>query len=524
MPYRIDISPYERLNIAAQYALDNTVGTVSRLQDLYNLSRTDIYTITAKALDAFKPFKPGPKPNTVGQLQSQIALLQAQNNTLSKQVSVLEHKLSNAVVVDKSRLEDFILTALVTPPTHEGIIDLLTVAYGEKYRLSTGKISQLNNHYGTIAGLVLLDDRVTSRFINALADEIFFNRTATLVVADFHSTAIGAIELSANRDGNSWQKVLMRFQNLAFLVSDLAKGLRKGISILPWLVIHQADIWHLFREVHRITRKLEATTSKLLDEEDRARENLKKGKIYRPTLVKIEAKVKSNLEWMETYYQAIETLVEAFDPIVEDQFRLRTQNEAKAQMDKVIAILEELPDRRIDKLIGQLKDRQDKCFAFLDLLQTHFQALPVEFAAPCSLNPGEVRSMILQEILLSRQLSKSNDHSILQAWQQLWKKLTQHLMPFLKNFQQLRRAIIGLIGSPVRASSLVEMINSLLRRFQQIKRHPSQEFLYLAALHHNMKTFGSGCKRQGRSPFQILGVDFGTDNWLELLRTYKLAA
>jgi hypothetical protein len=97
-------------------------------------------------------------------------------------------------------------------------------------------------------------------------------------------------------------------------------------------------------------------------------------------------------------------------------------------------------------------------------------------------------------------------------------------MPYLQNYQELHRAIVGLIGSPPRASSLVEMINSLLRRFQQIKRHPSQEFLYLVALHDNMKPFGAGCKRHGRSPFQILGVDMGTDHWLELLRTYDLAA
>jgi hypothetical protein len=523
MAYRADISPYDRLNIASQYALNNTQGTVSRLQDFYHLSREDIHGITARALDAFMPQKPGPKPDLLADLQSRITFLECRNEVLKKQVVELEHQLSQAVIVDSRRIEDFVLTALVTPPTHDGISDLLAVAYGEKYRLSAGKISQLNNHYGTIAGLILLDEKVSSRFVDALADEIFFSRTATLVVADFYSTAIGAIELSAKRDGECWHSVLSRFKNLAYVASDLAKGLRKGISSLPWQVIHQADMWHLFREVHRITRKLEATTSNLLAQEDLARQNLKEGKIYRPTLRKVEARVTTNLEWMETYYQAIEMLVEAFNPVVEDHLRLSTQDEAKEKMDKVITILQGLPDRRINKLIKQLKDRRDNCFVFLDLLQTHIQALPVEFTAPSSLSPQQVRSLVLEEILLTRQLYTSTDNSLLQASRQLWQKLHQKLLPILKNYKQLRRAIIGLIGSPVRASSLVEMINSLLRRLQQIKRHPSQEFLYLAALHHNMKTFGSGCKRHGRSPFQILGVDFGTDNWLELLRTYKLA-
>jgi hypothetical protein len=527
MAYRMDISTYERLDIAAQYVFNHTPGKVNRLQDFYQLSRGDIHAITAKALDAFKPQKPGPKPDPVGELQKQIADLKAQNEALRKQVAELEAKLSQSVAVDKRRIEDFILTALVTPPSHEGISDLLAAAYGEKYRLSTGKVSQLTSDYGTIAGLILLDDRVSSRFANGLADEIFFSRSPVLVVTEPQSTAIGAIELSTNRDGDSWKRVLKRFPNLELVVSDWGTGLRKGIKSLPQQPDHQADIWHLSREVHRLTRKLEATTSSLLQEEEKARKKLQKGKIDRPTLEKVEAKVSTNLEWMETYYQAIEKLAQVFDPIAEDQpcqFHLRTQAEALSQLDTVIATLKGLPDRRVNKLLKALKSRRENCFIFLALLQARFQTLPVEFRIPCSLSPDQVRALVLQEIILTRRLSQDNDHSILPAWHTLWKKLNQQLMPFLKNYQQLRRAIVKLIGSPARASSLVEMINSLLRRFQQIKRHASQEFLYLAALHHNMRSFGSDCKRHGRSPFQILGIDFGTNNWLDLLRSYQLPA
>jgi hypothetical protein len=527
MAYRMDISSYERLDIAAQYVFDRIPGTVSRLQDLYHLSRGDIHAISTKALDAFEPQKPGPKPDPLGELQRQLTELKAQNEALRKQVAELESKLSQSVIVDKRRIEDFILTALVTPPSHEGIRNLLAVAYGEKYRSSTGKASQLTSHYGTIAGLILLDNRVTSRFGNGLADEIFFSTDPILVVTEPQSTAIGAIELSTNRDGDSWQQVLKRFPNLESVVSDWATGLRKGVKILPQQVEHQADIWHLSREINRLTRKLEATTSSLLQEEEKAKKKLQKGKIDQPSLEKIEAKVSTNLEWMETYYQAIEKLGEIFDPIAEDQpgqFHLRTQAEALTQLDTIIATLKGLPDSRINKLIKALKSRRESCFVFLAQLQARFQTLPVEFRIPCSLSPDQVLSWILQEIILTRHLSQDNDLSILHAWHALWKMLNQQLMPFLKNYHQLRRAIVQIIGSPARASSLVEMINSLLRRFQQIKRHTSQEFLYLAALHHNMKSFGSDCKRHGRSPFQILGIDFATNNWLDLLRSYQLPA
>lgn len=529
MAYRMDLGPYERLDIAARYTFDSTPGMVSSLQDLYNLSRGNIHAIVAKALEGFKPNKPGPKPDPLGKLWAQIAALEAQNKALKDRATDLEQKLSQSVIIDQRRLEDFILTALVTPPSHEGISNLVATAYGEKYRPSVGKISQLNRHYGTVAGLILLDERLTSHFKDALADEIFFCGAPTLVVTEFYSTAIGAIELSASRDGDSWKRCLERFRNLSFLASDLAKGLRKGLQLLPWMVNHQGDNWHLFREVQRLTRKLEATTSQLFQEEDKARQQLQKGKIYRPTMEKVEAKVGANLEWMETYYQAVEGLVDAFNPVVDEQPaqpHLRTRAEAQAQLDQVIAALRGLPDRRVDKLVKELNGRRECCSAFLDRLQDQIDALPVKFRSGISspLSPSEVRSLITQEVLLSRQLYKSNDPAVLQAWQELWQKLNQEVMPYLENYLELRRAMVKLIGSPVRASSLVEMINSLLRRFQQIKRHPSQEFLYLAALHYDMKPFSSGCKRQGRSPFQILGVDLGTDNWLELLRTYELAS
>jgi hypothetical protein len=120
MAFRADLSPYDRLNIASQYALNNTQGTVSRLQDFYQLSRGDIHVITARALDAFIPQKPGPKPDLLVDLQSRITFLECRNEVLKKQVVELEHKLSQAVIVDSRRIEDFVLTALVTPPTHDG--------------------------------------------------------------------------------------------------------------------------------------------------------------------------------------------------------------------------------------------------------------------------------------------------------------------------------------------------------------------------------------------------------------------
>lgn len=134
-----------------------------------------VLAIVAKALEGGSiPTSPAPSLTPLGKLWSQTAVLEAQDQALKDRVTDLEQKLFYAVIIDQGRQEDFILTALVTPPSHEGISDWVATAHGEKYWPSLGKISQLNRHYGTVAGLILLDEKVTSRFKDALADEIFF--------------------------------------------------------------------------------------------------------------------------------------------------------------------------------------------------------------------------------------------------------------------------------------------------------------------------------------------------------------
>ena len=48
----------------------------------------------------------------------------------------------------------------------------------------------------------------------------------------------------------------------------------------------------------------------------------------------------------------------------------------------------------------------------------------------------------------------------------------------------------------------------------------SQEYLWLLAIKHNIEPFAHG-KRQGHSPFELLGIDLGTNDWVDLARTYQ---
>lgn len=100
-------------------------------------------------------------------------------------------------------------------------------------------------------------------------------------------------------------------------------------------------------------------------------------------------------------------------------------------------------------------------------------------------------------------------------WETLWP-----LGDDLATFETLVRQIPEILYAPKRASSLVESFNSKLRTVQYVKKQVSQEYLWLLALKHNLEPFAHG-KRQGHSPFELLGIDLGADDWVELLRTYQ---
>ena len=65
----------------------------------------------------------------------------------------------------------------------------------------------------------------------------------------------------------------------------------------------------------------------------------------------------------------------------------------------------------------------------------------------------------------------------------------------------------------------MDCFNSKLRAVQYIKKHVSQEYLWLLALKHNIEPFAHG-KRKGHSPIELLGIDWGTNDWVDLVLTY----
>ena len=91
----------------------------------------------------------------------------------------------------------------------------------------------------------------------------------------------------------------------------------------------------------------------------------------------------------------------------------------------------------------------------------------------------------------------------------------------IKWLNTLAQDLLNLLEQVVRTSSAAEAINSVLRPFMNSRREATDQtsrqlFLNLFCLWFNMHKFDRG-PRSGKSPYQLAGIDLGTEDWLTLL-------
>jgi hypothetical protein len=512
----------DRLEIALEYLKrGGFYGVVIDLAKAYNTNRQRVYDILDRISVAFHPKPPGPTPKPEEAIEKRNAALEAENAALRARVQALEAKLENSVEVTSEMVRDLSLTLTVLPVSYRDIRGIVALAYGEKHAPSEASLCMMVQHYGTIAGLILLDEEVTWKFSSAGVDEIFFHRTPILTVVDPDSMAVGVCERSEDRTGGSWNSVLSQFPNLRYVISDEARGIGNGVYLTNETILHQKDLYHLVSEISRTTRRLEGRLGKLLKAEERAWQDWAKGRIYIKTMEKTLATVEKQLKLMEQYYQAMELLDFAFCSVTSDH-RVNTREHGHQVLSDVIQRLRSLTELEIDDLVGVLEKRATGCLVFLDQLQRELSGIPVELEQGSEFTAEQIREWAIQEVCLQHAMTDEPSDEVFSAYSELWQKVRslKKLIPlFLKVVSEVKK----LLYLPKRASSLVECFNSILRPIQQVKKQVTQEFLWLKALHHNMKTFKQG-KRKGKSPFQLLGVDFGSQDWIRLLEDYQLAA
>ena len=181
--------------------------------------------------------------------------------------------------------------------------------------------------------------------------------------------------------------------------------------------------------------------------------------------------------------------------------RIKDRTTAQAEL---AAVVEELPGNEWAKVRRMLVD--PRTLTFLDRM--HRQLAEME--------PNEsLRRELAHLWWLRRQRRLGTDDPLLQSCILVQQVLCERLGV---KWRESYRQVVGVIRQVVRASSLVECMNSVIRMHQARHRQVSQPMLDLKRLYWNCRPFREG-RRRGRSPYSILGLPTSPANWWALLKT-----
>jgi hypothetical protein len=385
--------------------------------------------------------------------------------------------------------------------------------------VKTTSVGYISSRIKEIAELVPSQEVREEKIEFYLADEIFAKGKPILVTVEAKSLAILKIELSANRDGESWKqhwKALGIEENSdkVMIVSDLGKGLIKACSLMG--ITHHPDLFHLLQPIASYLSRFEQKAySAIAQQEERFKvfENAKSEQVLREKLYLYEkAEVATNLaitlyDNFSYLWQELKTTFDLFDK--DGNFI-----DPQAKYQELLAILSLLNFLACENLSLELTSFRKAMTAFWP----YFHAAQSIYLSFSKLYPTELLTLIS----LAWQYSRKGRNSKSYSQQLYFKNLAQHYLNWAESiypqdFPSIKHSIFDAYDSNIRSSSLVENINSSLRKLLDNSRSQlSQPFLNLFAFFHNHRPFLRG-HRKGLAPIEILQGHSIQSSWIDSL-------
>lgn len=349
----------------------------------------------------------------------------------------------------------------------------LNEAFGQTR--SIGWISQLLTAAGDKAGRILdhIDTNPLGTVI-AARDETFFQGSPLLLVIAPVSTVILFAQATDDRKADTWGAALLIAQEqgvtIGGLVEDMARMYGKSQAEAELDVPVQKDVWHLERDGSQVLRDLERAAFRVdaLELVDWRSGEIRDWAIN---------------EWL--LEEALTAMTTIDHPNV--QRWSRHQSQLLTGLDWLTA---SLPPYREQLAQVVLDDQQE---SFMRIVARHWR---------------------VQQALI-------NGHRSFRQQAQEAAPAFASLVTNDSQRQQMAAKLLDLLNAACRTSSMMEGVNGLLKQFlhnHQAFRSPEtlQLYLNLFVLWHNMRVFERG-KRQGKTPYQLAGIDPGADDWLTLL-------
>lgn len=411
------------------------------------------------------------------------------------------------IPVTKPWVQQVVLCCLLhCHSSYRGVIDLLRDIC--QYKISVGGIHDI------VAAAVekarLANQKEDLSPIRVGAHDEIFQGDPVLVGVDPFSTFCYLLAQESSRDADTWGVHLLdlsqRGLSLEYTVADAGSGLRAGQAEAWPTVPCRGDVFHAECQIGRMATWLENRAYGCIaarDELERKMQRAKKrnkgqhclsSKLYlarkeEATALQLADDVRLLAQWMREDVLSLtgpdaQTRRLLFDFIVE-QIQLR----------------EHLAPKLIRAVRVALKNQRDQLLAFAEDIDRQLAAIAKRYQVP------------LQDV---RQVFQAGRFAPVHPgyWHkdtELWKRLG-------RAYPLVRRDVEHVKENTVRASSMIENLNSRLRCYFFLRRHIGPEYLEILRFFLNHRRYPRSRKdpHAGKSPAEILQGKF-LPHWLDQL-------
>jgi hypothetical protein len=357
-------------------------------------------------------------------------------------------------------------------------------------------------------------DRACQKLLVCLAiDEIFLGRKPVLVGVEPQSMAWVIGQKAEHRDGATWQAALSPWSELEYVVADAGSGLRKGLALVgkkraddpnaPTIEVG-LDVFHIKQEalpvINRIWKKAESVWEKAEAADREVARCRQQGKDARhAATVAYYAWVAAerafrDAEFVERGWQRAEAALELFRP----NGSLNDRRWAQAELTSAMTRLRGPEWAKVRRMLS------DPCaLTFLDRMHRQLaQAEPNE-----SLRAELVRLWRLRR-------ARGSQHALARPAHVVQAVVCEKLDPnWRESYARVAKVLLG----TVRASSVVECMNSVIRMHQARHRTLTTPLLDLKRIWWNTRPFRDG-RRRKHSPYELLGLRLPVHDFWSLLQ------
>jgi len=510
---RSDLSLADRLFIAAVTNLPperRPWGSITWLADVFNTSRPTVYAIGERGRTGMQ---------ALPMSRAYAPVLPARAKTVAGYP---------IVQVTPNRIQRTILS-LLFPGKVSGRAVATCLAAALDVSRSNASVSLLLHEAGRRAGEIL--DKVDHSPLGPVViarDELFTGRNPNLLLVEPHSLVITGLYATQDREAETWACALLLTQSRGVQITGLAED-----GCIPYAASCRAagldaaiqrDTWHPLYDTSRVVGDLKREARRL----QKAAARLEK-KLTTP-------------RWTDTVFTEWVSLTEHSEALLQQAERLRFWQECLRDavevvdlrsgeirdaainqwlLDETLTALQQFDHPRIQALTKKLLSQAPDWLTFMNVL-THPLA---DWQTRTAQHFHDPRWAAFFQSTVARLWRL--EHAVRNGHRQYLPALAETRLwvaEFVTDDQTaytLAQDLLNLLEQVVRTSSAAEAINSVLRPFMNSRREATDQtsrqlFLNLFCLWFNMHKFDRG-PRSRKSPYQLAGIDLGTEDWLTLL-------